>query len=569
MAYRLITKTLFIYFIYLNLSFPSFSASDPEKLADQQLIYQQERQKALEQQLNPVSPDIHISLPEKEVKTLTFPIESPCFDIKHIELQNNEKVPEWLRIKYLANEAEGHCLGAQGINLLMGRLQNKLISHGYVTSRIVAPEQDLHSGVLQLLIIPGKAHQIYLTKESHPYIQLMNTLPMRSNDLLDLRDIEQGLENLQRIANANAEINIIPTQNPGESDIEVTWQQQRFWRLAGSFDDSGTVSTGRYQTGLTLFLDNPLSLADSFYLSGGHDIQGENSRGNKNYTIYYSIPYGYWNISMTASGNSYNQTIAGLYNINTEYSGRSHNLNLRISRIIHRNAEGKTSLYSDISTRSSRNFINHTELEIQRRKTSAIKIGLQHRHYFNDNIFDTDISYKRGTRWFNAIPAPEEDTGDATALSRIISINASASFPFNFANQRFRYSPSYQQQISKIKLTSQDRMSIGGRWSVRGFDGELNLSADNGWYIRNDFAWATPLENQELYIGVDYGKVSGNNSQYLLGKHLAGSVLGVQGAIKVKGVSLSYDSFAGIPLSKPAGFKTSPVTLGFNINWQY
>ena len=34
-------------------------------------------------------------------------------------------------------------------------------------------------------------------------------------------------------------------------------------------------------------------------------------------------------------------------------------------------------------------------------------------------------------------------------------------------------------------------------------------------------------------------------------------------------VELLLDLFAGIPLSKPSGFRTDPVTLGFSVNWQY
>jgi len=50
-----------------------------------------------------------------------------------------------------------------------------------------------------------------------------------------------------------------------------------------------------------------------------------------------------------------------------------------------------------------------------------------------------------------------------------------------------------------------------------------------------------------------------------VGTNLAGSVLGVRGsAFKTR-----YDLFAGIPLSKPDGFKTSPVTLGFTLNWDF
>lgn len=534
---------------------------------NQQLIHQQERQKALEEQLAPEIPDVRLSQPVKTYSWLVFPEESPCFNINQVELLGQETVPKWLRLKYLAAQGEGHCLGGEGINLLMSALQNRLIDHGYVTTRILAPEQDLNSGRLQLLILPGKVRHISTTAESDKHIWLYSPLPSREGQLLDLRDIEQGLENLQRIPNATASINLMPGDEPGESDLVVSWQQKRFWRLGASLDDSGTVSTGRYQGGLTFYLDNLTAMGDMLYLSGGHDVQARTKRGTRNYTANYSIPYGYWALSLTASGSDYHQTVAGSYE-DYEYSGDSTNLNARLSRILHRNDSHKTSFYYDLMNRQSRNYVNDTEVEIQRRATSAWKLGLQHRHYLPANVtLNADLSYQHGTRWFGAQPAPEEETGDATALSKIIRFSASLDIPFSLKGQNFSYSPSFQRQLARESLTPQDRFSIGGRWSVRGFDGELSLSADNGWYLRNDLAWASPLKGQQLYIGVDYGEVGGTNSEYLLGKHLAGGALGLRGYIPA--IRLSYDTFAGIPISKPDGFITSPVTLGFNLNWEY
>jgi hemolysin activation/secretion protein len=43
---------------------------------------------------------------------------------------------------------------------------------------------------------------------------------------------------------------IIPGEQPGESDIALSWKQERMWRIGASLDDSGTKSTGRYQGGL-------------------------------------------------------------------------------------------------------------------------------------------------------------------------------------------------------------------------------------------------------------------------------------------------------------------------------
>lgn len=114
-------------------------------------------------------------------------------------------------------------------------------------------------------------------------------------------------------------------------------------------------------------------------------------------------------------------------------------------------------------------------------------------------------------------------------------------------------------------MTTLDRFSIGNRWTVRGFDGQLNLAADHGWYLSNDIAWKFPNQQHELYLGIDYGRVSGGGSDLLLGAELAGAVIGVQGNVQ----GINYHLFAGGPMSKPKGFQTDNTTAGFNLSWQY
>ncbi|CNL08956.1 putative hemolysin activator protein [Yersinia frederiksenii] len=529
-----------------------------------QSIHQQERQRALEERLAPATPDVRLSAPPASFGHLTFPIEKPCFVIDRIKISGAEPLPRWLPLQRIADQAQGQCLGAKGINLLMSQIQNRLVDHGYVTTRVLAPQQDLNSGTLALQVVPGKIRRVELTPDSGRYVTLFSAFPARPGHLLDLRDIEQGLENLQRLPTVQASMELIPGTEPGETDIALSWQQSKMWRLAASLDDSGTRSTGRYQGGATLFLDNPLSLSDQFYVSAGGSLKSRGEKGTNNLTGHYSLPFGYWTAGITASSYDYHQTVAGL-NGDYGYRGESENVSLQLSRLLHRNASQKTTFTYDVLTRSSKNYINDTEVEVQRRRTSAWRVGLQHRHFISQATLDAGISYQRGTRWFGAVPAQEEFFGEATALSKILRLNAQLDIPFAIQKQNFHYNLQYQRQTTNTPLTPQDQFSIGGRWSVRGFDGERTLNADRGWTVRNDLGWYTPLPGHELYVGVDYGEVGGRSDPYLLGQHLAGSVVGVRGRV----FHTQYDLFAGKPLSKPDGFKTDSVTVGFNLNWQY
>lgn len=538
----------------------SLQAADIRRSGEDTFIIQQQRQEALEQQLTPSAPDVRLSAPGSFAHKINFPVETPCFQIKQTELKGADALPHWLPLQKIANGAVGHCLGAKGINLLMSTLQNRLVDHGYVTTRVLAPSQDLKSGILRLVIIPGVVRHVRLTPDSDDYIQLYSSFPAHEGALLDLRDIEQGLENMQRLPGVQADMEIVPGEQPGESDILITRKQDKYWRLGFSLDDSGTRSTGRYLGGITFSLDNPFSLSDLLYVSATHNFPHYGGKGSKNYTAHYSVPFGYWQFSVTASDYDYHQTVAGAVE-DYQYSGESQNLGMQLSRVLHRNGTQKTVLTYDVQARRSRNYINDTEIQVQRRQTAAWRLGLQHRHYISQATLDAGVSWQRGTRWFGAQPAPEETFGEATALSKILQMNASFNLPFTLAGQPFSYSFRYQRQLSNTPLTPQEQFAIGNRWTVRGFDGERTLNASNGWYIRNDLAWRTPLPEQELYLGMDYGEVGGAGSEYLVGRHLAGGVVGLRGQL----FSTDYDVFIGRPFSKPAGFMTSDVTVGFNL----
>ena len=119
-------------------------------------------------------------------------------------------------------------------------------------------------------------------------------------------------------------------------------------------------------------------------------------------------------------------------------------------------------------------------------------------------------------------------------------------FLFKLAGQALRYSGNVRAQWNDTPLVPLDRFSIGGRYTVRGFDGELILAAERGWLIRNDLGCALGNSGQEAYLGLDHGEVAGPSSDLLLGKRLTGAVLGLRGAVK----TLAYDLFVGTTLGQ-------------------
>jgi hemolysin activation/secretion protein len=552
---------------------PALSAAqtNPSTLAAQELIRQQERDRQLREQFER-EPDVRLKRPDSEAVDAPLPTnETPCFPIDRLILAGDAAEHfQWAlaAIDRPDDPATGRCLGARAINQLMTRIQNRLVEHGYITARILAEPQDLNRGVLTLTLVPGRIRDIRMTDENAYRASLAGALPARSGDFLNLRDIEQGLENLKRVPTADADIQIVPAADPlaapGESDLLVHWQQERLLRLNLSLDDSGTKATGKFLAGATASLDSPLGLNDLFYASFNHDLGGGMSgdRGTRGYTVHYSLPWGYWLAGLTASANRYHQAVAGASQT-YRYGGASENAEARLTRLLYRDAVRKTSVYAKAWMRRSENFIDDTEVVVQRRRTGGWEAGLGHREFIGAAALDLNLAYHRGTGAFGSTPSPEEAFGEGTSRPGIFTADAQLSLPFRAGEQALRYTGLWRVQRSETPLVPQDRFAIGGRYTVRGFNGEAVLSGERGWLWRNDLGLALGQSGIEGYVAIDAGAVSGRSAKDLLGQRLVGGVIGLRGAIG----SLAYDVFVGSPLYKPKGFASPDGLAGFSLNW--
>lgn len=567
---RLATALSFAFtFVQCGAAADARSQSDP---ATQQYQREQERERALRRQQER-APDVRLPV-QPAVSAPSVPLrETPCYPIRRVELRGDEAGRfAWL----LGSDAavEGRCLGVQGINALMTRLQNAIVARGYITTRILAAPQDLNSGVLVLTVLPGRVRRIRFAADADPRSTQWNALPVRPGDLLDLRDIEQGLENLKRVPTAEADIKVEPAQGegalPGQSDLVISYRQAFPLRLAVSVDDSGSDATGKYQGSITLSYDNWWTLNDLFYVSVNHDLGGGNPgpRGTRGSTVHYSLPFGYWNLGFTISSSDYHQTIAGLTQ-SYLYRGQSETSEIKLARMVYRDASRKTSVSAKAFLRRASNYVNDTEIEVQRRRTVGWELGLAHREFIADGALDLSLAYRRGTGAFSALPAPEDAFGEGSARFSLATLDLNLNQPFGldapWGRQALRYTLNARGQWNGTALAPQERFSIGGRYTVRGFDGEMTLLADHGWFVRNELAAALGGSGQEIFLGLDYGEVAGPSSQLLVGKHLAGAVIGLRGAFK----SLSWEAFAGTPVSKPERLQTASLTAGFSLTWSY
>ncbi|MBY8609075.1 ShlB/FhaC/HecB family hemolysin secretion/activation protein [Burkholderia arboris] len=508
--------------------------------------------------------------------------ETPCFRIDRFALDVPDALPASLKSQgasalpmdrfafareWLEHYA-GQCIGKQGLDILVKGLSQAILARGYVTTRVLLPEQDLSTGILKFSLIPGVVRRVRFADE-----KLRGTwktaFPTGDGELLNLRDLEQGLEQMKRVSSQDVSMQIVPGELPGESDVVLDVKRGKPWTVVASVDNSGTRATGKLQGNLSLGIDNPLGLNDIFNVGVSQDLEfGDKRLGSHGWNGFYSIPWSYWTATLSAYTNTYYQQIAGV-NQTFVASGNSKTVDFKLARVLARSQNDVFGGYFRLSRRFGQSFIEDTEISQQRRNNTMIELGLTDRHYFGGAQFDGSLAYRQGVGGFGAQDDVLAAGGGPTYRFRMATLDANLSVPFAIGKQPFRYVGTFHGQYTGNTLYYIDDLTIGSRYTVRGFDGETMLAAARGFYWRNELQAPIGQTGQALYAGLDYGRVLGPQPILLVGTQLAGAVVGVKGSVGTRFGAYAYDLFAGTPVYKPSGFPTARVTVGFQVTAQF
>ncbi|MGP8823752.1 ShlB/FhaC/HecB family hemolysin secretion/activation protein [Klebsiella michiganensis] len=525
---------------------------------------QVEQDKARQSALAPAQQEYSASGRGSQKYKLAFPLEATCRYINHVEIISADHKLTLGLLGNIARQAEKKCLGIEGIRLLTTTLQNELIARGYITSLIDVPSQSLNDSILSITLSYGYIGNISWASDNSATTSLWNAIPAKTGDILKLTELEQGMANLQRLPGSSAQMKIMPGKNNAESDIQISRHLARNWQVGAWLDDAGSRSSGRYQAGDALYLYDLTTLNDILYLSMGGDVEfNQHNDGNQNKSLYYSIPFGFWSLNLYGSQSEYRQQFNGRYST-IEYKSKNDYASATLTRLLSHTRQQKTTVDARISKSTSHYYFGGSELSVMRKQNPAWDITVHQQRYFTHTIIDASLGVQRSLPWLSSVPTPEEKAGLYSKLSRIIHADLQALMKFELTGDKFSYAPHVNIQISPDILSVDNQFNIGNRWTVRGFDGERTLSGNQGWYWRNDFIWDMPAPEQQLYLGIDVGRITGTE-QYGNGKVISGASMGVRGSV----IATQYDFFLGTPLVKPNGFHTDPVNLGFSLQWRY
>ncbi len=513
---RYLLCTFMLAYLSLNSATAAPTPGDQDLIRDRQNRLLEEQRRRLDELQD---------LPGKgdQSQAPATPADTRCFPIKDIELKGADSLSVGDRT-LLLKPYIGQCLGVPQLNELLKVITDYYIAKGHVTSRAYLPQQDLSSGHLQVLVVEGKLEGLKGAQGSNlTDRELAMAFPGNIGGALNLREIEQLVDQLSRLPSKQAQMELTPGSQIGGSEVRVKNVPQKPWRASLSRNNDGQKSTGEQQWGAGLEWDSPLGLADQLILRGGHDAISDPQKTSNSSMFYYNVPWGWWNFSYTYSESEY-RTFLMLDDLKVKQNGDSQNHQLRAERVIHRDEVSKTSVNVGLTHLRTNNYLLDSRLATSSNRLSEFQVGITHGRRIGNAFVNLDVGMQNGIGAFDAQSDQQarDANGNLTATPRYRKYTATMSYlqPFTLWGESLSFSSLATGQRSEDVLYPAQRMSLGGSYSVRGFK-DQQLNGDSGGYWRNEVRWARPVTLDWMRpafaeygasVGYDHGVIS--NDRY-------------------------------------------------------
>ena len=433
-----------------------------------------------------------------------------CITVSKIHVEGVTVYPD-RAVRLAVAPYAGKCLGKAGINNVLRSLTNLYIKGGYITTRAYIPQQGIQDGIFKVVIVEGQLEDIVMRDGKK--IQFKNIFPNIKTGILNMRDIEQGLDQLNRMSSTIAKSEIKPGSKPGQSIIVISQKTGRKLKPSIRIDNSGTKNTGKYMITLGLAMENLSGFSD--ILSGSFKFNTDyapKTKMNRRFSLNYDIPYGYWNFVFGA--NSSESTIILANEHQTKY--KNWNVFSSAKRVLYRDGKSKFSGGIELHAKGKESYINNKELSVGTyRRYYASLTGNYSTVLPDASTFVLDASASLGlgakTKYRDNFGRPRPaGVFDPNRYFTKFTFDSSWQKLISLWNLSTFFRLSAKGQFSNHILFGEDLFQIGGIGTVQGY-GSNSLSYKSGINVRTKLIFSglgkiLPFKIVP-YAGFDFGMI--------------------------------------------------------------
>lgn len=443
----------------------------------------------------------------------------------------------------------GECLNEARLNQLSQQLTQAYLDKGYMYNPFQF--EDDQSGLLTLRVFEGK---IAALESDSKRFNLGQVLPNALGKPLKVQDLDQALDQANRITGNQVSVDVLPAQN---GEVKLVFSNEESRRISGliGVDNYASKTYDRWQARTAVSIGNPFGLSDTLYFSGAHTLKSA-KQFSRSALLYYSLPYGYWTFNGFISVSQFKAPLA-LQSLSLQQKGRTVQGGISADYVFHRGSNHISTFSTQLERTDSKNRLEDVILALQSPKLTTVSVGLNHLHLFENATLSADLRYEIG-----------RNKGENQPQDRLHRWNVDLQFNRHqwIGEQHFRHSHQLTAQYSQDYLPAIKQEDFTGRYRVRGLN-DLNLSAEKSAVIRNNVFWVkeTDFGIFSPYIGFDLGVQRGAQSEAHSEKALAYAV-GVN--LEHRHVQANVEWATGRLFSKENGVKQERF-LGATLSYKF
>lgn len=308
--------------------------------------------------------------------------------------------------------------------------------------------------------------------------------PVDPNDPVQIDQIQQGIDQLNRAPSQRANAKLEPGTAPATSDVVIDVKRQDSFRMFAGYEINGANLNGNGTTPanrarLDMFKDNLVGINDSWAASYAGGLDTNELRGS------LSIPFRWLTLSMDGGYSEYLTPLSHQADLFSQlYTGA-----FNASYLVSRDKEQQTSIQAGLNWRHFERFINGQPLTPQ--TISYVRVGATHQRFWENKQLVVSAGINQGLEIMGATRDPGRPEFDVPR-AQFFKIDGAASYLQAFPGIGL-LRVDLAGQWSEHPLYAEDQIVLGSVVTVRGFT-RSPYRVDRGAYVRTEFASALPMD---------------------------------------------------------------------------
>lgn len=542
-------KYLIILIVFINIIY----AQTPTDIVNQQ-IKDFEQKRIFEQQKDN-QPQLNEKSFEKNIiKIDDDTIEENCINIETIIIKDVTVFED----DYFENIIKPYlkkCNGMKNLSNLRDKITNRYINRGFITSKAYLKAQDLSKNGLEIDVLEGKIEKIKTKglNSSNLYINYKDRV-------LNIKDLEVAIMQGERLNSQELDLQLLPASKTGYSiiNIENLSTQNPYYGNIG-LNNFGTEYTGKYQIYSNLNYENLFEISDILSLNlNSTDYALKTNNKTFGTSINYSFPIEKLLFNLFYSYSNYKQINSDYFGNDFQSNGDNYSYGIELDYKVFHNLNNNFSFIINYEDRTTKNYLNEVKLDLQSYTTNPFGFGYKHSYKSNSFDFYSKLLYHKG------IGGKKEEFANQEKYFEKATLDFGFNKYFDTLN-RLQYSLFLRGQYSNNNLFGTEEISVGGIYSVRGFN-KTGLSGNKGFYARNELSQRYDLNEFIFmpYVGFDYGFVDKNI--YSMGGEITGGAIGS----RVYWKKINFELLYNTPIKDTEDTKDkSSDFVGFNLVYNF